>query len=169
MQRKECAHVSRPTIPTPSFSDNTDRCSNPYQKKPPPLYLLRKTKFETIKPVKAQNKNQSREHQATKLGKYQKKNVPIQITLPNTSARLSNLDPSAFLGQNNKRILIKNTTTQTIGCCQPKNSQRDPAKAKPEGPGFFSPIPPACCSCSGFEAPLAPLLHAKTRRGERRR
>jgi len=169
MQRKECAHVSRPTIPTPSFSDSTDRCSNPYQKKPPPLYLLRKTKFETIKPVKAQNKNQSREHQATKLGKVPEEECTYSDNA--TKHECTSLEHRSFCFPRSKQQThsYQKHTTQTIGCCQPKISQRDPAKAKPEGPRFFSPIPPACCSCIGFEAPLAPLLQAKTRRGERRR
>ncbi len=139
IQRKECAHVSRPTIPTtPSFSDSTDRCSNPYQKKPPPLYLLRKTKFETIKPVKAQNKNQSREHQATKLGKVPEEECTYSDNATkHECARLSNLDPSPFPGQTNKRILIKNTATQTIGCCQPKNFPKRPGQSKARGTRTF--------------------------------
>jgi hypothetical protein len=94
MQRKECAHVSRPTIPTPSFSDSTDRCRNPYQKNPPPLYFLRKTKFEKIKPVKAQNKNQSREHQATKLGKVPEEECTYSDNA--TKHECTSLEPRSF-------------------------------------------------------------------------
>ncbi len=101
MQRKECAHVSRPTIPTPSFSDSTDRCSNPYQKKPPPLYLLRKTKFETIKPVKAQNKNKSREHQATKLGKVPEEECTYSDNA--TKHECTSLEPRSFCFPSSKQ------------------------------------------------------------------
>ncbi len=88
-----------------------------------------------------------------------------------TKHQCTSLEPRSFCFLRSKQQThsYQNTATQTIGCCQPKISQRDPAKAKPEGPGFFSPIPPPSCSCSGFEAPLAPPLQAKTRRGERRR